>query len=56
MQHELVQLAQTIDWPLLEEGFGEVYHDGSGMPPLPTRLAILKHTVNLSDWSLRPLP
>lgn len=43
MKHELVRLAQAI----------EVYADGPGMPPLPTRLmvglAILKHTFNLSD-------
>ena len=53
MQHELVQLAQAIDWPALEARFGAVYSDGPGMPPLPTRLmaglAILKHTFNLSD-------
>jgi len=53
MTHELVRLSQTIDWRFLEERFGEVYKDGGGMPPLPTRLmaglAILKHTFNLSD-------
>ena len=53
MQHELVRLAQEIDWPLLEERFGEVYSDGPGMPPLPTRLmaglAILKYTFDLAD-------
>jgi transposase, IS5 family len=53
MNHELVRLARTIDWPVLEERFGAVYSDGPGMPPLPTRLmaglAILKHTFNLSD-------
>ena len=53
MEHELVRLAQAIDWPVLEERFGAVYSDGPGMPPLPTRLmaglAILKHTFNLSD-------
>ncbi|RWB02874.1 MAG: IS5 family transposase, partial [Mesorhizobium sp.] len=53
MKHELVRLAQAIDWPVLEERFGAVYSDGPGMPPLPTRLmaglAILKHTFNLSD-------
>ncbi|RWA76480.1 MAG: transposase, partial [Mesorhizobium sp.] len=52
-KHELVRLAQAIDWPVLEERFGAVYSDGPGMPPLPTRLmaglAILKHTFNLSD-------
>ncbi|MER8374493.1 IS5 family transposase [Mesorhizobium sp. M1406] len=53
MKHELVRLAQAIDWPVLEERFGAVYSDGPGMPPLPTRLmaglAILKHTFNVSD-------
>ncbi len=53
MNHELVRLARTIDWPVLEARFGAVYCDGPGMPPLPTRLmaglAILKHTFNLSD-------
>ena len=51
LKHELVLLAQAIDWPVLEERFGAVYSDGPGMPPLPTRLmaglAILKHTFNL---------
>ena len=53
MTHELVRLAQKIDWRFLEERFGEVYKDGGGLAPLPTRLmaglAILKHTFNLSD-------
>ncbi|TIO29567.1 transposase, partial [Mesorhizobium sp.] len=54
-KHELVRLAQAIDWPVLEERFGAV-SDGPGMPPLPTRLmaglAILKHTFGLSDEEL----
>jgi len=53
MDHALVKLARTIDWGFLEEKFGAVYADGSGRPPLPTRLmaglAILKHTYNLGD-------
>jgi IS5 family transposase len=53
MNHELVRLAAAIDWAHLEARFGEVYCDGPGMPPLPTRLmaglAILKHTFDLSD-------
>jgi transposase, IS5 family len=53
MDHALVKLARTIDWGVLEKKFGAVYADGSGRPPLPTRLmaglAILKHTYNLSD-------
>ena len=56
MRHELVRLAQAIEWPVLEARFGAVYSDGPGMPPLPTRLmaglAILKHTFNLSDEEL----
>lgn len=57
MKHELVRLAQAIDWPVLEARFGTVHSDGAGMPPpLPTRLmaglAILKHTFNLSDEAL----
>ena len=52
-RHELVLLAQVIDWPFLEKHFGEVYGDKAGKPPLPTRLmaglAIIKHTYNLSD-------
>jgi IS5 family transposase len=56
MDHELVRLARTIAWRFIEERCGEVYSDGPGMPPLPTRLmaglAILKHTFNLSDEDL----
>jgi transposase, IS5 family len=56
MSHELVKLAQAIDWRFLEARFGEAYSDGPGMPPLPTRLmaglAILKHTFSLSDEEL----
>src|SRR5438046_9054290 len=52
MDHALVKLARSIDWRFLEEKFGAVYADGSGRPPLPTRLmaglAIIKHTYNLS--------
>lgn len=57
MDHALAKLARTIDWGFLEEKFGAVYADGSGRPPLPTRLmaglAILKHTYNLSDEVVR---
>jgi IS5 family transposase len=56
MNHELVQLAKTVSWEAIEARCGEVYSDGPGMPPLPTRLmaglAILKHTFNLSDEEL----
>ncbi len=53
LEHAHAKLARSIDWRFLEERFGAVYSDGSGQPPLPTRLmaglAILKHTHNLSD-------
>jgi Transposase domain (DUF772) len=56
MDHALVKLAKTIDWRFLEERLGEVYADGPGPPPLPTRLmaglAILKSMHSLSDESL----
>ena len=57
MNHELVRLAKTVSWETIEARCGEVYSDGPGMPPLPTRLmggglAILKHTFNLSDEEL----
>src|SRR5436309_15867142 len=52
MKHPLVRLSQ-LDWEFLEREFGAVYSDGPGQPPLPTRLmarlAILKHTFDLSD-------
>ena len=53
LNHPLAKLARTVDWRFLEERFGAVYSDGSGHPPLPTRLmaglAILKHMHDLSD-------
>src|ERR1041385_4966725 len=53
LDHALVKLARTIDWPFLEQKFGAVYEDKPGRPALPTRLmaglAILKHTYDLSD-------
>jgi IS5 family transposase len=56
MKHALVKLAHTVDWRFLERKFGEVYCDGPGQPPLPTRLmaglSILKHTYDLSDEEL----
>ena len=56
MRHPLVQLAGLIDWQTIESKLGEVYADGQGQPPLPTRLmaglAILKHMHNLSDEML----
>jgi IS5 family transposase len=56
MGHELVRLGGLIDWPLIGAKLGDMYTDGPGQPPLPTRLmaglAILKHTFNLSDEEL----
>jgi transposase, IS5 family len=56
MRHELVRLAGVVDWPLIGTRLGDMYTDGPGQPPLPTRLmagvAILKHTFNLSDEEL----
>ena len=56
MGHELVRFGGLINWQRLDETFGEVYADGPGQPPLPTRLmagaSILKHTFNLSDEEL----
>ena len=53
LRHPLVKLARETDWAFLERTLGEVYRDGPGQPPLPTRLMaglmILKYTHNLSD-------
>jgi IS5 family transposase len=56
LKHELVTLSKAVSWSFIETKCGEVYVDGPGMPPLPTRLmaglAILKHTFDLSDEEL----
>ena len=56
LKHGLVTLSKTVSWSFVEEKCGEVYADGPGMPPLPTRLmaglAILKYTFDLSDEEL----
>lgn len=53
MGHEKVVLSAKIDWRFLSEKMGEVYTDGPGHPPLPTRLMaglhILKYADDLSD-------
>ena len=53
MSHEKVILADRIDWRFLSEKMGDVYADGPGQPPLPTRLMaglhILRYAENLSD-------
>jgi len=45
-----------MSWNFIETKCGEVYSEGSGMPPLPTwlmaGLAFLKHTFYLSDEEL----
>jgi IS5 family transposase len=52
LRHELVKLAERIDWSALDEKFGVHYSD-EGRPGLSIRLMIglhiLKHTYNLSD-------
>lgn len=56
MKHPLVRLTGEIDWAHMAAVFEEVYEDGPGQPPLPTRLmvglAIIKHADNLSDEDL----
>lgn len=51
-RHELVRLAEAIDWPRFDEAFGALYTD-KGRPALPTRLMvglnILKYMYGLSD-------
>lgn len=51
-RHELVRLAEAIDWSRFDEAFGAVYTD-KGRPALPTRLMaglnILKYMYGLSD-------
>jgi transposase, IS5 family len=36
MRHPRVLLAQQVPWRLFEQGFGAVYSDGPGRPPLKT--------------------
>jgi transposase, IS5 family len=56
LKHALVTLSKKVSWSFIEEKCGEVYADGPGMPPLPTRLmaglSILKYTFDLSDEEL----
>ena len=51
-RHELVLLAEAIDWQLFDEAFGPLFAD-VGVPALPTRLMvglqILKYMHGLSD-------
>jgi IS5 family transposase len=51
-RHEVVRLAQMIDWRMFETAFGPLYAE-VGRPGLPRRLMVglrlLKHVFNLSD-------
>lgn len=53
MDHELVRLAQVIDWEAIATEFRSMYCPNNGRPAVPTRLMaglqLLKHTFNLSD-------
>jgi IS5 family transposase len=52
-RHELVRLAELIDWPVFDREFGAQFASTTGRPALPTRLVTdllyLKHTFALSD-------
>ena len=64
MEHELVRLADAIDWASLAESFGALYSEKTGRPGIPIRtmagLVMLQHTFGLSDeqvveeWPERP--
>ena len=53
LDHELVRLAQTINWDGIAAEFRPMYCPDNGRPAVPTRLMaglqLLKHTFNLSD-------
>jgi len=53
LDHELVRLAQTINWDAIAAEFRPMYCPDNGRPAVPTRLMaglqLLKHTFNLSD-------
>jgi len=52
-RHELVRLAELIDWSVFEREFGGQFVSTTGRPALPSRLVVgllyLKHTFALSD-------
>lgn len=56
MKHELVLLAEKIDWSAFEEKFGQFYIDKKGRPGAPTRLMVglhyLKYAFEESDESV----
>lgn len=53
MDHELVRLAQTINWEAIRTEFRPMYCPNNGRPAVPTRLMaglqLLEHTFILSD-------
>ena len=53
MDHELVRLAETINWEAITTEFRPMYCPDNGRPAVPTRLMaglqLLKHTFRLSD-------
>ena len=53
MRHELVRLAELIDWSVFDREFGAQFVSTTGRPALPTRLVAgllyLKHVYALSD-------
>ncbi len=56
MEHALVRLSKRINWERLEVKIDTVYSEGSGHPPLPTRLLVglhyLKYPFDVSDESV----
>lgn len=56
LSHPLCRLADKINWQRLEANIEEIYGQGCGQPPLPTRLLAgihyLKYTFNESDESV----
>ena len=56
MKHELVILADKIDWPVFEKRFGAYYIEKKGRPGVPTRLMVglhyLKYAFDESDESV----
>lgn len=52
-RHELYRLANLIDWPALDNEFGQFFSPDQGVPALPTRLVAglhyLKHAFACSD-------
>ena len=52
LRHELVRLAEEIDWSWIDDRLADLYHD-AGRPAVPTRfmvgLLFLKHIYGLSD-------